>query len=265
VGTTALSTAAVILAVALGGGAYVTYGVLATRLHRRGSAALVAVIVVGSALPALRTLWPGEPVATAALRAAGDHVALPSPHPRAAWVLVASNVGQDRRAWWAEYELGIGDISVTGELGRVPGKRFSQHRVPVRAPGSEVRARYHRVRLEEPISHVRGVRIAGYVRDGLEVSVFREPLAPWLAFSCWGVVLAAVTVLEAWWKCRGAVGLAATIPVLVSMLTWRYVTPVNAVNGAVRVVVAGTFVGTIVGCGLASIAALVMRRLRSRS
>jgi hypothetical protein len=263
-GLNTLGAGTALIATALSGGGYVVYGICAPRFRGRGTAGVVLIVLISAAVPAARTLWPGAPIVAGILREPGDEIPLPSPGERAVWVLVASSVGHDRPEWWAEYELGVGDASVTGDLGRVRGKRFTRGGVRVRAPGSELPGQYHRVRLERSISAVRLVRVAGEAPGGLEVSVFREPFAAWLAFACWGVVLLAVTVFDARWKLRGALGLAATIPIFISALTWRYVTPAAALDGTVRAVLAGTFVGTFAGCGVASIAGLAMRRPRSR-
>lgn len=106
-------------------------------------------------------------------------------------------------------------------------------------PVTELLAQYHRVRLEEPIGGVRLARVAGEVPGGLDVPVFREPLTAGLAFACWKGLLLAMTVIDAQWSFRGALALAASIPVVVSALTWRYVTPGAALEGAVRAVLSG--------------------------
>jgi hypothetical protein len=133
--------------------------------------------------------------------------------------------------------------------------------VRVRLPGSELRARYHRVRADQPIT---GVRLArGVTTGGLQVSLFREPLPTWLVFACWAAVLAAAAVGDAWLGQRGTLGLSATPPVVLSALSWSFITPAAGLEAAVRAILMATFSGPIIGYGLAMIAEAAWRRARS--
>jgi hypothetical protein len=253
------------LAVSIVGAGYVVHGAVAPKLRRAGSVALAALVLAAAAVPVARTLWPGSSLAAGALREAGDELTAPPAGERAIWVLVASSVGHEHAAWWGEYELRVGDLTVKSELGRVPARGWRRDGLRFRPPTVENRARYHRVRLREPLTRVRLESLVGEVPGGLEVAVFRAPFAEWFAIAVWLCGFLVVTAVDVRWGCKGALGLAATIPLLVSALVWRYVTPAAPLEEAFRAVIAGTFIGSFVGYGVARVAAVATVRLRSRA
>jgi hypothetical protein len=177
---------------------------------------------------------------------------------RAVWVLVASNVGHDRE-WWGEYELRLNDVMVGGHLGYLRAKGWQRDRFRLRPPDTEVRARYHRVHLAQPLNVVRLERMAGHVPGGLDVSAMREPLLGRLSVIAWLIGALVVTAGDVGWKFKGVLGLAAAVPFVVSALTWRDVTPAAPLEAAFRAVIAGTVVGAFTGYGTARLAALGLR------
>jgi hypothetical protein len=266
-GLDALAAGTVVLTVALAGSGYAVYGAVATTLHRAASAALVVLVLAAAAVPAARTLWPGGAVAAGALRRAGDEIPFSMLDRRAVWALVTANTDQ-RTEWWGEYALSIGDAKVTGELWRMRGKNVQLDLKRVRMPANEVRAHYHRVDVAKPVLGIRLVQVVGDVPGGLEVSVFREPMPAWLAFCGWGFAMLAASLFDARLNRRGSLGVAVTIPVFISAFVWHYVTPATALGGAVRAVLAGTFVGALGGYGIAMLVGLVSatpRRVSDRT
>ena len=264
VGLDARWTATALLCAVLVGGAYVCYRVLATRLRKRRAGALAIAVIVATAVPGIATLWPGAPFLAANLSSPGEEVRARLPAERAVWILVASNVGHDA-AWWGQYEIRVNDVGVVGDLGRVPTFGWRRESLRFRPPHNALRARYHRMKLANPLSTVRLERLSGYVPGGLPVSVFRQPLPGWLAFAAWVVVAVAATVADVRLRFKGALGLAATIPLVVSVMTWRHVTPAAPLEAAFRTVIAGTCLGAFAGYGAARVAALgIPRPLRAR-
>ena len=257
--------ATALLGSALFSGACVCYWQLTPRLRRPIAGTLATVMFVLTAGPALVTLWPGTPFIAGKLFKPGEEIRGWDCAGRAVWILVASSVAHDHAAWWGEYELRVGDITVAGDLGGESERHSREDRLGTRRPELELPARYHRARLAEPLSAVRLERLAGDVPGGLEVSVFREPIVEWFVFVAWFTVAFAATIADVGAGHRGALGIAAAIPLAVSSLAWCYVTPGAALDAAFRAVGGGTFVGALAGYGVARAAAFgKVRLLRAR-
>jgi hypothetical protein len=205
-------------------------------------------------MPSVPTLWPGAPLLSGILSRPGDEVPAPRSSHRAVWVLVVANVAHDRPAWWAEYQIRVGSVSEAGELGRWSAQEWRRGEARLRS-ASEARARYHRERLAEPVTAVRLERLAGDVPGGLQVLVYPEPVAGWLALAVW--LAGWVVSLGADVRCRlrGALGAAAAPPLITCALVWLKVTPVDALRTAYHMVIAGALLGSLLGVGLARTAA----------
>lgn len=251
-----------LIAVALGGGACVAYRAVATRVRGYRGVVVAAVIAVAAGSPAIPTLWPGTPILTGRLANPGEEIRASSPLRGAGWVLVATDVDHERTPWWrGEYELRVGDATAVGALGRVRVQEWRGDRLRFRRP-TKTPARYHRNLLGDTWSAVRLERLTGNVPGGLKVSVYRAPIRPWLAFVVLAVGLAAALVVDVKCVLKGSLGMAAAIPMTISLMVWRYVTPAEPLESAFHAMMAGAFIGSLLGLGAARAAWLALRLTR---
>ncbi len=249
----------IVVAVALGVGAYLIRAALDDGREpatRAVVAAAAVVAVVATALPALRTVHPGEPAFAGDVERADDAIPVPTGFSGPVRLLVSGKLAPGGEPV-VTFTIGGTRTPVDGKLERTFGyarvARSGRPRVASDhdtdffpayvSPGSQA------LRLE---------RIRGQLVSPLRVAVYREPIpisgGPWILA---GLALLLAAIADARLGTRHNLSVASGMAVAFGLLVTYNATPASAIGPAAGGLVLGAIVGSIAGW----IAAAVVRRL----
>lgn len=249
----------IVVAVALGVGLYVVRPALVASRDaatRAVVAAAAVVTVVATALPALRTVHPGEPAFAGEVDRPDDGVPVPEGFSGPVRLLVSGKL--------AERGEPVVTFTISGTHGPVEGRlerTFGYARV-----GRSGRARvasdhdidFFPARIDAGSRRLRLDRIQGQLASPLRIAVYREPIpiagGPWILAA---IALALAAVGDARLGLRENLSIAAGMALAFGLLVTYNATPASAIGPAAGGVVLGAIVGSLAGW----IAAAVARRI----
>lgn len=228
------------------------------------AAAAAVVTVVATALPALRTVHPGDPAFSGEVQAPGDTVPIPDGFAGPVRLLVSGKLagrGEPRVAFTIsgtrqpvegklERTFGYARVGRSGRA-RVAQDHDTDFFPAAIAPGGGA------LRLEQ---------IQGGLVSPLRIAVYREPIpvagGPWV-LAALALLLAAVA--DARLGGRNNLSVACGMAVAFGLLVTYNATPASAIGPAAGGVVLGAIVGSLAGWAVAAIVRRVVPPVRRRA
>lgn len=248
----------IVVAVALGVGVYLVRPALEgprDAATRTVVAAAAVVTVIATALPALRTLHPGEPAFAGEVDRADDTVAVPQGFSGPVRLLVSGKLAE-RGEPAVTFTIAGTHEAVQGKLERTFGYarvgRSGRARV-----ASDHDTDFFPARIDAGTRALRLDRIQGQLASPLRIAVYREPIpiagGPWILAA---IALALAAIADARLGLRNNLSVAAGMALAFGLLVAYNATPTSAIGPAAGGVILGAIVGSLAGW----IAAAVVRR-----
>ena len=256
----------VVLAVALGVALYVLRPALDRRREAgsRAVAAAAALTLVATALPALRTVHPGEPVFAGEVGHVDETIPVPDGFSGAVRLLVSGKLAQRGEPSVTFVVTGTQD-PVEGRLERT----FGYARV---GRGGRARmahdhtADFYPAQIAPGTRQLKLDRIQGELGSPLRVAVYREPIpiagGPWVLA---GLALLLASIADARLGMKNNLAVAAGMAVAFGLLVTYNATPAAAVGPAMGGVILGALGGSLAGWVSGAIARRLVPPARKHS